>query len=77
MRRVIGIGLHGRQTSAACPDFCRARPRRTLHCYIGYAAFKEVRGKVRSSVYLAYMVIEAIVQGKHSSNHFYSSPVKS
>ena len=29
-----------------------------------------------SSFYSAHMVIEAIMQGKHSSNHSYSSPVK-
>ena len=33
--------------------------------------------RVKSSAYPAHMVIKAIVQGEHPSDHSYSSPVES
>ena len=36
-----------------------------------------VAERTRLSAYLAHMIIEAILQGKHSSNHSYSSLVES
>ena len=89
--RVGNIGLNGKQISAAHLVFyCPRTPQRWSHFIAAKVTqfLKRCKGglttlpapgaeKNRMSAYPAHMVIEAIVQDKHSSNYSYSSPVES